>query len=694
MNTPLAPPQLAVARRAIAIAVAWLLMVHIATAQALGEPDREQPGDEQIQAYLAREAEALDAQFMVGIETKEKFAAQRPRLQHEYFDMLGLWPLPERTPLKATVTGSLSGPGYVVDMLHYQSRPGLYVTGNLYRPAETKRGERLPAVLYVCGHAGEGRNGGKTAFQSHGLWLARHGYICLIVDTLQLGEIGATHHGTYREGRWWWHSRGYTPAAVECWNGVRGIDYLVNRPDVDPQRIGVTGISGGGAATFWVTAADDRVRVAVPISGMSDLTSYVSNRVINGHCDCMFLYNHHQWPWTQIAALVAPRPLLFVNSDNDSIFPMDGNRRISARLEKLYGMLGKRDHFDSFVSQGGHAYRQDIRQAVFRFLNTHLKNDSSPVTDTEVDLPDGKAYAIAPERLRVFPTDKDLPVDQLNTKIDEILVPAAKLELPTKENFAAWKQDLRDRLGNSALRLLQERVPSPDISADAMRGMPQLSAEKGIRFQLYRIRELEEPKSVTLVVSLSDNAHVAAAEFAANRDENEAVFLVEPRGVGNTRWTEKNPPNYVARSCALLGRTADEGRIRDIAATARSLRRQGGRDVPVQLAGRGPAAVLCAYAALIEPDIAGIIALEPLLTHMDSSAPQLLGVLRTCDVPDVFGMLAPRPLHIRMVDEQAEQSPGDDEKSRPAKNSALLDRIRKIYAAAGASQELTITHKR
>src|SRR5262249_36953765 len=150
---------------------------------------------------------------------------------------------------------------------------------------ERKRLEKLPAILYVCGHSARGRDGNKTAFQDHGYWFANNGYICLIVDTLQLGEIPGGHHGTYwrttghykawgltpkpeTEARWGWLSRGYTPAGVECWNGVRGIDYLVSRPDVDPKRIGVTGISGGGAATFWVAAADERVQVAVPVSGM------------------------------------------------------------------------------------------------------------------------------------------------------------------------------------------------------------------------------------------------------------------------------------------------------------------------------------------------------------------------------------------------------------------------------------------
>src|SRR5215469_18849640 len=103
--------------------------------------------------------------------------------------MLGLLPRPEKKPLAATVTGSLKGDGYIVDMLHYQSRPGLYVTGNLYRPQKIGPRERLPAILYVCGHAYRGRDGNKTAYQSHGIWFARHGYICLMLDSLQLSEI-------------------------------------------------------------------------------------------------------------------------------------------------------------------------------------------------------------------------------------------------------------------------------------------------------------------------------------------------------------------------------------------------------------------------------------------------------------------------------------------------------------------------
>ncbi len=436
----------------------------VAGGQEYGRPDRDAPGDEMIQAYLRQETQKVHAPFLEHVESPEDWTKLRTRYKDEYFHMLGLWPLPERTPLGATVTGTLNGDGYCVDKLFYQSRPGLYVTANLYRPAEVEPGQRLPAVLYVCGHSYQGRDGNKTAYQSHGIWFARHGYICLMLDTLQLGEIAAIHHGTYRENRWWWHSLGYTPAGVECWNGVRGVDYLVDRPDVDPQRVAVTGISGGGAATFWIAAADERVRVAVPVSGMADLPSYVTNRVINGHCDCMFLYNTFQWPWTRIAALIAPRPLLFVNSDADRIFPMDANDRVINRLERVYSLYGAGDLVDSLVSIGGHAYRQDIRQAAFRFINMHLKDDPQIVTDSEVDLVTGprndRSYPIAPESLRAFPEDDDLPADERNTTIDETFVAAARVEPPPAGEFDKWKSDLLAELRRVTFRCFPDRIPA------------------------------------------------------------------------------------------------------------------------------------------------------------------------------------------------------------------------------------------
>lgn len=661
---------------------------HAGAGQPYAIPDRDEPGDERIQAYLAAETDKIHARFADDLKSPDAWRKARDEYKQQYFYMLGLDPMPPKTPLHATTTGTLRGEGFVCDLMHYQSLPGLYVTGNLYRPVDdAKEGERRPAVLYVCGHSAMGRNGNKTAYQSHGIWFARHGYVCLVLDTLQLGEIAAIHHGTHREGRWWWHSRGYTPAGVECLNGIRGIDYLAGRADVDPERIAVTGISGGGAATFWIAAADERVRAAVPVSGMADLPSYVTNRVLKGHCDCMFLYNTFQWPWTRIASLVAPRALLFTNSDQDTIFPMDANERVINRLERLYSLYGATDMVDAVVSIGGHAYREDLRKAAYRFINIHLKNDARPVTDSEADIPAGegakRTFAIAPEKLRVFPTDADLPKDERNTTIDQHFVPVAEVAPPAAGGFEAWRQALRAELRRVTFRTFPERIPAARVLES-----DRLETEPGIEIHLRSdpapADAAAPPKRILLVVLGPDLPRHSAAEpggddsawVKAIRQPGDRAYRCLPRGVGPTRWTRKNPPNYVERSHVLLGRTVDAGRVWDVAATARYLFAKYGGKAEVHVAGEGAAGVLAAYAALWEPEVAAVMLRDAPLGHMRPDAPALLNVLRVCDVPEVLGMLAPRPLTVEGGDDTAAQA--------PTGQAAPLAKVSAYYAAAGA----------
>ncbi|MBM4001044.1 MAG: hypothetical protein FJ297_16170 [Planctomycetes bacterium] len=634
--------------------------------QPLGEPDRGAPGDGKIQEYLRNEAVRLDAAFDQDRADAPRWADRRPEYERQYLYMLGLDPRPESTPLRATVTRTLERDGYAVDMLHYQSRPGLYVTANLYRPARVPEGTRLPAILYVCGHSGRGRDGNKVAYQSHGIWFAKHGYLCLIVDTLQLGEIAATHHGTYRYERWWWHSRGYTPAGVEAWNGIRGIDYLVSRDDVDASRIAVTGISGGGAATFWVAAADPRVMAAVPVSGMADLESYVGNRVINGHCDCMFLHNAFQWPWTRIAGLIAPRPLLFVNSDQDPIFPMDANERIINRLERLYSLTGASADVDAVVSVGGHAYREDIRRASYQFLERHLRRNAAPVTDGEMDVVSeggqpGK-YPIEPEQLRVFATDADLPADELNTTIDERFVPLAVPDRPAAGEFDAWRSERIREWKQVTFGSFPDEIPAAELDRSALSDNGErvdvVTAERPLEVVLrFRPRKAKDRANETWLAVLNEEEAGTVPDWLnriAPADQDIEIVLCEPRGMGVSRWTKKNPPNYVERSLVLLGRTVDTGRIRDVAAAARYVRTVGvepdstGSIAPRRIAvcGRGAAGILAAYAAVFCPEIERVAVVVPPVSHMDPGSPRLLNVLRVFDIPDALGLAAPRPMRL------------------------------------------------
>ena len=631
-----------------------LICALLATVAVGAEPEKPSPGDRMIDAYLTRLTRDQEASFLDGATTRAQWEAKRPRLRQEYLDMLGLWPLPEKTPLHSLVSGTIEHEGIVIERLHYQSRPGLYVTGNLYRPKEEKG--RLPAILYVCGHSNRGRDGNKTAYQNHGLWFANHGYVCLTVDSLELGELvlvppgrHGIHHGTYDLGRWWWQAAGYTPAGVECWNGIRGIDYLVSRPDVDPERVGVTGISGGGAATFWISAADERVKVAVPVSGMSDLECYVTDKVINGHCDCMFLVNTYNWQWTTIAALIAPRPLLFANSDNDTIFPMDGNGRVIERLRRLYAMYDRPDLVDAYVSKGGHGDRADLRVAAFQWFDEHLKHEMGAVGEVEFKQAPGK-------ELRVFSEEKDLPTDAINARIDETFVPRAQVKLPEPGKFEEWKAGLLKELRVKSFRAFPERIPAArQVSAEA--GIV-LETEPGIQ-----TRAVKAGEANTILIELDP------AEDSKPEDHGYSGGLVYyPRGVAPSQaWTRKSPPNYVARSLALLGRTVDEGRVWDICATARYFKEQSDKR-DIVLVGRGQAGVLAAYAALFEPAIKEVVLIDPPASHHDG--PIFLNVLRVLDVPVALGMLAPRKLTLINA--------GDK----------VFDRTVEIYKRAGAADKI------
>ena len=658
--------------RAVAAVCVVLVAATIARSQPFGVADSESPGDGMIQRLLAAKTVGIESGISADLVSDD--AVRQGQLRAEYLFMLGLDPLPTAGPLETTVTGRVEGEGFVVDLLHYQSVPGLYVTANLWRPADSPPGMRHPAVLYVCGHSGRGRDGNKTAFQDQGIWFARHGYVCLVVDTLQLGEIAATHHGTYREGRWWWQSRGYTPAGVECWNGIRGIDLLTARDDVDRDRIGVTGISGGGAATLWIAAADPRARVAVPVSGMADLAASIPGRCINGHCDCMFMVNAFRWPWTRIATLIAPRPLLFINSDSDPIFPMDANERVANILERAYALHGAGDLFDVQVSRGDHAYRADIRAGAYRFLNTHLKDDPRPVTDGEVDLVEERGAAalhpIPPNRLRVFPDDADFPGDRINARIDELFVPRGRPEPPLPGDFVPWRNRLIAELSRVTFRDLAD-VPSPPNVERRAEGPWRIESEPGL------FVELLPPAAATLATASRHRLIVRGddAEVPGPVDEGSALWQLDPRGVGAGRWTRRNPPNHVERSMALLGDSVAAGQMRDTLAALAVIRAtdpDGAAPRPIGLAASGAAGLVAAYAAVFSPLVDSVDLVNPPPTHMADDAPAFLNILRVADVPTLLGLVAPRRLSIRTP------TPG-----------GFADTVW-LFAAAGSGDRLTL----
>jgi dienelactone hydrolase len=322
-------------------------------------------------------------------------------------------------------------------------------------------------VIYVCGHGQVKMDGvaygNKVYYQHHPTWFARHGYACLALDTIQLGELEGIHHGTYRENMWWWNARGYTPAGVEAWNGIRAIDYLQSLKEIDPDKIGITGRSGGGAYSWWIAALDERIKAAAPVAGITDLQNHVVDGVIEGHCDCMFHVNTYRWDFDQVAALIAPRPLLILNTDSDPIFPLDGVYRLFTRTRKLYESLGHPDHIGLVITPGGHKDTQELQLPAFKWMNLHLKGveeDISPISERP----------FSPQQLQVF--SEGPPANQRTTTIHE------SFSLPRMQSAPPHSTaDLQNRLREKCFAGWPESPPDlqPKMAFDAV--------ARGIRFQ-------------------------------------------------------------------------------------------------------------------------------------------------------------------------------------------------------------------
>lgn len=638
-------------------------------------------GDRMLAAYFRAETRALAERCLADVQTAADWESRRPEYRRQLAEMLGLWPMPERTDLQAQVTGRTDHAQFTVENVVFQSRPGLYVTGNLYVPKGLAK--PAPAVLYVCGHGTVKQNGiaygAKASYQHHGAWLARNGYVCLTIDTLQLGEIEGLHHGTYREGMFWWWGRGYTPAGVEAWNGIRAVDYLQSRPEVDDDRIGITGRSGGGAYSWWGAALDERIKAAVPVAGITDLENHVVDGTVEGHCDCMFHVNTYRWDFPLVAALVAPRALLIANSDKDPIFPLEGVVRVHAKARKVYRLLKAEDRLGLLITEGPHKDTQELQVPALHWFNRFLKGEDPLLETAAVKL-------FQPEQLRVF---RSLPADERNTKIHESFVPAAPA--PAVPSSAAewdryregWMTALHAQCFRGWPAAGGELDVKPAFSA-ARQGI-RLSAydftsQAHVRLRLYVAHRegLDRPELAVLNVlddagwsrwlagmregfaeELRDEAlpppDPAAWEETTRmlRSFKWGMAYLAPRGVGPTAF-DATPKKQVQnrRRFALLGQTLEGMQVWDVRRAAQALRGLPLlKGVPLWLQGERQSAGLALYAALFEPEIARLDLWELPRTHRDG--PVFLNVQKVMEPPVAVALAAERT-KVRLYEKDAD----------------------------------------
>lgn len=431
--------------------------------------------------------------------TMEQLRARASHVRRIMQVTMGLWPMPERTPLKAVIHGRRDLGDYSVEKVYFQSIPGFYVTGTLYRPkgkpdrltAPTRRA----AVLSPHGHFPGGRfldegldevqkkieqgaeqyeDGGRSFMQSRCVQLARMGCIVFHYDMVGYADneqipLDVAHRFSRsrrpfdRPPESGFYSaaallRNHNQLGLHTWNSVRALDFLTSLPDVDPNRIAVTGGSGGGTQTFMLCALDDRPLVSVPVVIVS------ADRQGGCTCEniCGFRIDTHNLDMT---ALHAPKPMLLISAD-------DATRTMSARgfpeLVKQYRVHGAESRVKHVsLQQFPHNYNYESRRAMYAFLNRHLKLGlSEPIVE-------GPYTRLSREELTVWNEDHPRPetsVDYEQQLLETIhrasqrqlaaLVPhdAKSFEAYQSVVGEAWNVLLRKLPEQPEVRLKQESV--------------------------------------------------------------------------------------------------------------------------------------------------------------------------------------------------------------------------------------------
>ncbi len=574
---------------------------------------------------------------------------------------------PDRTPLNAQVVGVLERPGYRIEKVIFESQPHFYVTANLYLP---KTGHPpYPAILYPLGH----ERGGKTnpTWQQMLGSLATKGFVALAWDPVGQGERLQIFDEDLRESKVGNSTTEHTVVGTQCmlvgdhlarytiWDGMRALDYLLSRKEVDPARIGLTGNSGGGTHTAYIAALDDRIQVAAPSCYITSWHLMLDTIGPQDAEQTFPLWLQEGLDYPDYLYAFAPKPYILLSAIRD-FFPIAGARETFAEAEKVYSAIGEREKVGMFEADDGHGYNKSRRLAAYDWFGRWLKGarDTDPEPQIEMATPEElrctatgqvstslggeSVFTLNQKRLAQLKASRLTRPADLPGKVREVI----RYE-PLSGPLQVTSYGAITRPGYRIEKLIYESEPG--IFVPSLLYVPDAGASK---------------KAAVLMVTGDGKAASGseAEQFAAS---GTVVLSIDMRGTGETRVdTDVNSREFDryfgdfndTMTALLVGKTMAGMRALDISRGVDLLTSRKEVD-PNQVYGYGKdeGALPLLYAAVLDGKIRRVM-LDGMLVSYESVVNSRVsrrilegvapGMLKYYDLQDLVAAMAPRDVWI------------------------------------------------
>ncbi len=613
-----------------------------------------------------RAAERKGIQAQAALKTKADAEAYVLTVREKIRESFG--PVPEKTPLRPRITGVVQRDAYRIENVVFESRPELFVTANLYVPKGRKF--PLPGVVGTCGHSANGK--ANEAYQSFAQGLARQGYVVLIYDPIGQGErlqypdenlksrigVGVREH-LYAGNQQF--LVGEALCAWRAWDGIRALDYLLSREEVDPRHVGVTGNSGGGTMTTWLCGVESRWTMAAPACFVTTFRRNMENELPADTEQCppkaLALGLNHE----DFLAALAPKPIIILAKEKD-YFDARGSEEALGRLKRLYGLLGAEENVTMALGPTYHGYSQENREAMYGWFNG-VTGVCDAVAEPELTLEKDETLYCAP-RGQVAELESRTVFSFTKAKSEAMGAKRSPLDAGTLAKKVARTLQLRRRRGASDYRILRalpsRRYPKAHFTTYAV------DTDPGVHALVYRLsqqRHYSRPpkgydRAVLYVSHHSSDAELRDEPLIGELLEAEpasAFFTCDVRGIGesqpNTCGYDQFLKSYgsdyfYAIHAVMLDDPVVGQRTYDVLRVLDWLQACGHREV--HLAARGWGALPATFAALLAERVVQVTLKNALTSYTAVAESEdyrwplsalLPGVLEEFDLPDCYGVL-------------------------------------------------------